>query len=137
MRVRAGFQRIATRAKCEGVSRLINAISDDQASEAINAGEFGADIIASKPSVAVILTQSWCPQWQALKGEIEEIDDPDIDIWLFIYDRSKLFDFFLEFKENVLQNDEIPYIRYYKDGAFVRFSNAVPKTKFLEILKGD
>jgi len=99
-------------------------------------GEFGDDIIASKPCVAVILTQSWCPQWQGMKSEIDAIDDPDIDVWLFVYDRSPLFDFFLEFKENVLQNDEIPYIRYYKDGIFVRDSNVVSQDMFLNILKG-
>jgi hypothetical protein len=116
---------------------VINAITDDQASQAINDGEFGQEIIASKSCVAVILTQSWCPQWQGMKPEIEAIDDPDVDIWLFIYDRSVVFDFFLEFKENVLHNDEIPYIRYYKDGAFVRDSNYVSPAKFLEIVKGN
>jgi hypothetical protein len=114
---------------------LINTISDDQAMETINTGEFGEEIIASKPSVAVILTQSWCPQWQSMKSEIEEIDDPNIDIWLFIYDRSSVFDEFLVFKENVLQNDEVPYVRFYKDGVFVRDSNAVSQSTFLEILK--
>lgn len=118
---------------------LINTISDEQAMETINTGEFAEEIIASKPSVAVILTQSWCPQWQSMKSEIEEIDDPelDFDVWLFIYDRSSVFDEFLTFKENVLQNDEVPYIRYYKDGVFVRDSNAVSQSTFLKILKGN
>ncbi|HME52348.1 MAG TPA: hypothetical protein VKM55_09035 [Candidatus Lokiarchaeia archaeon] len=113
----------------------LNAISDEQALEAIKAGEFGSDIIASKPNVAVILTQSWCPQWQGMRNDLEALDDPDIDVWLLIYDRSSVFDEFLSFKENVLCNDEIPYIRYYKDGVFVSQSNAVSQSSFLNKLK--
>ena len=92
---------------------MVNAISDDQAMEAINAGDFGAEIIASKASVAVILTQSWCPQWQGMRSAIEEIDDPDIDVWLFIYDRSMLFDFFLEFSDNFLDGIRTLIINIY------------------------
>lgn len=34
-----------------------------QALAAVRDGEFDNDIIGSSEKVAIILTQSWCPQW--------------------------------------------------------------------------
>jgi hypothetical protein len=113
----------------------IRAISEQQALNCLESGEFASDIISSNTNVAVVLTQSWCPQWMAMEEMIEDIDDQNIDVWSFIYDRSKIFDQFLEFKENVLGNDEIPYIRYYRDGVLVDQTNAVDIERFLEILQ--
>ncbi len=111
-------------------------ISDSQARDCIRNGEFAKEIIAYKPKVVVVLTQSWCPQWAALKGWIGEIRDPDLAIWLYIYDNGDIFEDFLQFKEHVLGNDVIPYLRYYRAGKFLTASNYVDKDQFLKTIKG-
>ena len=117
----------------------IRTISEQAALDAMENGEFASDIIASNTGVAVVLTQSWCPQWMAMKEMIEDLGEAtgeqNIDVWSFIYDKSKIFDQFLEFKETVLGNDEIPYIRYYRDGTYVDQTNWVDIERFLEILQ--
>jgi hypothetical protein len=110
-------------------------ISDDQARAAIAAGEFPEAVIRSADLAAVILTQGWCPQWAALKHDLERVADScarDIDIHVFIYDRSPLFDEFLAFKENNLGNDRIPYVRYYRQGVFSGDSNYLSEESFLK-----
>ncbi len=111
-------------------------ISELQAREFIRNGEFGREIIDSKPKVAVVLSQSWCPQWAALKQWIGEIQDPDVAIWFFIYDKSDIFEQFLEFKEKTLGNYEIPYIRYYHVGKLLNATNYVNKERFLKTFQG-
>ncbi len=110
-------------------------ISDSQARDCIKNGEFGGEIIATKPKVAVVLTQSWCPSWVAMTNWIGEIKNPDIAIWSFIYDASEIFKEFLEFKEETLGNREIPYIRYYQAGKFITDTNYIDKDRFLKMFK--
>lgn len=106
----------------------MNAISKDQALEAVRQGEFGNEIINSSGRVAVILTQSWCPQWHAMKSFV--LDFSGAAIWLLEYDLTDYFDMFRQFKERVLGNDLIPYIRYYADGVLIAESNAVSEQTF-------
>ena len=103
-------------------------IKNDPALTAIRNGEFGEDIIHSAEKVAVILTQSWCPQWYSMQKFVGDV--PDVDVWLLEYDRVDYFDAFREFKETRLGNDQIPYIRYYSGGALVAQSNAVTHELF-------
>jgi hypothetical protein len=108
-------------------------INDDDAREAIRQGEFPPSVIASSGQVALILTQGWCPQWAALKQGLEKKSRdavPEIDVHVFIYDRSPLFYDFLDFKESVWKNDVIPYVRYYRDGIFRADSNFVMSDRF-------
>jgi len=74
----------------------MNQINKDQALAAIRNGEFGEDIIRSAEKVAVILTQSWCPQWHAMQQFVGDI--PTADVWLLEYDRVDYCDAFREFK---------------------------------------
>jgi len=78
--------------------------------------------------VAVILTQSWCPQWHAMKSSVANFSGADI--WLLEYDLTDYFDTFRRFKEQELGNDQIPYVRYYADGVLVAESNAVSEQTF-------
>jgi hypothetical protein len=107
-------------------------ITIEQAKECMQNQEFDPEIIGSKEKVAVILTQSWCPQWAALRPELEKLKNNSIDIWLFIYDLSDIFESFKDFKENLLGNDEIPYIRYYRNGEYLRDSNYVDVKEFVK-----
>jgi hypothetical protein len=108
---------------------------------AMEHGEFDKPLI-SFPAAAIILTQSWCPQWTMVKGWLAEAEkrleaaypqgfsicyiEYDIAEWNGLSSES-----FMEFKENHFGNQEIPYIRYYRDGVFVRDSNFINLQGFL------
>jgi hypothetical protein len=99
-----------------------------QALSAIRTGEFGDDIICSAEKVAVILTQSWCPQWHAMKKFVT--DFTGAEIYSLEYDQTDFFDEFRRFKEQALGNDQIPYVRYYSDGVLIAESNYVSAETF-------
>jgi hypothetical protein len=103
-------------------------IGKEQALAAIRNGEFGDDIICSAETVAVILTQNWCPQWRAMKQFAADITGAEV--YYLEYDKTDIFDAFREFKEQVLGNDLIPYVRYYFKGTLIAESNAVPEGIF-------
>ena len=116
---------------------LITALDDIHLEYAINNGEFSRDIIASSFHVAVILTQSWCPQWLFMKHYLKKLEKMNeagekVPIVFFVeYDRSSLFEKFRIFKEDILGNDLVPYVRYYRDGCFIDSSNYVSLPGFL------
>jgi len=113
-------------------------ITERQAREAIANGEFGEEVIASQKHVAIILTQSWCPQWVHLNRSLESLERQhkyEIDIYELEYDKTDYFDDFLQFKENTLRNDLVPYLRYYIDGKLVGETNYVSVNEFLSMFK--
>lgn len=114
-------------------------ISDTQAKEAIAGGDFSQSVRTSGENVAIILTQSWCPQWLLLNRMLKSTEDPttpDVSIHVFIYDRSDIFREFLTFKETAWQNRQIPYIRYYQQGRLVAESNFVTEKAFFKFFEG-
>ena len=83
--------------------------------------------------VAVVLTQSWCPDWLAMRRYLETLDEPELTVFYLEYDRSPLFHELMAFKETVFGNDLIPYVRYYRAGTLVAESNRVfMKRRFLK-----
>jgi len=110
----------------------LRSLTVDQAKFCMQNGEFAPEIISSKERVAVVLTQSWCPQWHVMSLYLKKLTDLDLDIWLFMYDQSSIFTKFMHFKETVLKNDQIPYIRYYRNGVLVNESNLVEQTVFIQ-----
>jgi len=111
---------------------MLKEISKDQVLFCIRHGEFEGEILASAEKVAVILTQSWCPQWHEMKRVIHDLED--CSIFFLEYDLSDFFDSFRTFKEEVFNNFQIPYIRYYKSGKLINESNAVSQEVFCEKL---
>lgn len=111
----------------------MNQITKDQALTAINNGEFGDELLLAAEKVAIILTQSWCPQWHAMKQFVTGF--PGARIFVLEYDRTDYFDQFREFKERTLGNDQIPYVRYYDHGILVAESNAVTEEVFRQNLE--
>lgn len=103
-------------------------IEKEQALTAIRNGDFGDDIICSAENVAVILTQNWCPQWRVMKQFAA--DFTGAEVYFLEYDKTDFFDAFRAFKEQVLGNDLIPYVRYYFKGVLIAESNAVPEAIF-------
>ena len=122
--------RIIERQYCRGGMRMIKEISKEQAVTCLEKKEFGADIICAASKVAVILTQSWCPQWLAMKRFVGDVTG--CEVFFVEYDLVDYFERFRTFKEKVFGNDEIPYIRYYEGGKLIAESNAVSQEEFLK-----
>ncbi len=116
------------------ISRKI--LTDHQARDAIVNGEFGEDVIASQKHVVIILTQSWCLEWYYLQQSLDFLDHDKYNIAIFEleYDQVAYYRAFLAFKEDVLGNDLIPYLRYYRDGKLVGQTNYVSIQQFLTVL---
>jgi hypothetical protein len=116
---------------------LIYALDDKHLEYAADNGEFSSEIIESSPLVAVILTQSWCPQWLFMKNNLKKLAKMNEEgeqvprVFFAEYDRSSLFDRFRTFKEEIFGNDFVPYVRYYRDGCFIGSSNYVSLPGFL------
>lgn len=111
-------------------------VTEEQAREAIANGEFGKEVVASRKYVAVVLTQSWCPQWVHLKRSLDDLQQKseyDVDIYELEYDKEDYFEAFRRFKENTFENDMIPYVRYYTDGKLVGETNYVSTNGFLSM----
>ena len=110
-------------------------LSREQAASAMRLGEFDQSVRAASRLVAVVLTQDWCGQWAAMDGYLAEMGtrSPELELAVFQleYNRVDYFQEFLRFKEQVLGNAVIPYVRYYRDGLLIGQSNYVSERQFL------
>lgn len=115
---------------------MIAHITEEQALQAIKLKEFPSSITSSNNKAALVLTQSWCPQWIAMKGYLKKVDneEKEIDIYIFEYDITGVFDQFMSFKEEIWGNYEVPYIRYYKDGKCINTSNFISRENFISMM---
>ena len=115
-------------------------LTEAECQAAMESGDFGTALI-SGPAVAIILTQSWCPQWNAMRAYLPQVEtalgnaqlyyvEYDIEPWVDLKNEA-----FMNFKENTFDNYEIPYVRYYRNGVFSRDSNYISKDGFLSRLK--
>ena len=110
-------------------------LTKEQALFAMKNGEFSSDIISSNDKVVIILTQSWCPQWIHMNSWIYSLDlEYDLDIYELIYNKVDYFNEFIYHKENIWQNHDIPYLRYYKNGKLFKESNYKNQKNFKDIL---
>jgi hypothetical protein len=110
-------------------------LSREQCLGLLSAREFGPELLGAAPSVALVLTQSWCPQWGWMRSYLEALPpDPGLAVFWVEYDLEDFFEPFMAFKEEVFGNRDVPYVRYYRDGALVRESNFIDKGGFLRIL---
>jgi hypothetical protein len=109
-------------------------LNREQCMTAIEKGDFSGDIVGSAPSVAVVLTQSWCPQWGWMRRYLESMPTrPGFEVFWLEYDHEEFFEKFLAFKEDVLGNREVPYVRYYRGGSFSKESNFIDQRGFLRL----
>jgi hypothetical protein len=111
-------------------------LSEAQIRTALSNGEFGDDVIKSTKNVAVIMSQSWCPQWLMLNLWLKTLPkESDIHIYTTVYDQELYYEEFMAFKETVFKNWEIPYIRYYIDGKCIKETNYTSRGFFLNVFK--
>jgi hypothetical protein len=115
----------------------VEGIPEESLKKALAEGEFGEELRRSAPYTAIVLTQSWCPQWTMLQRGFERLKrkgEPrePLKVWTLEYDRHSDFERIRRFKEEEFGNREIPYVRYYRDGEFIGDSNFVSERKLLE-----
>jgi hypothetical protein len=114
---------------------IVKKLSRQECLDAVEKGDFTASVREAAPTVAVVLTQSWCVQWQWMRSYLDTIgDEPGHEIFWVEYDNEDFFEPFMNFKEDVFGNREVPYVRYYHDGRFVKSSNFIDKKGFLKAL---
>lgn len=98
-------------------------------------GEFPEAVRAASARVAVVLTQSWCPQWTMMRSWLDAAAaEAEARVWYVEYDLEPFFEEFMAFKEDVWGNRSVPYVRYYRDGALVGQGNYVGKDAFVRTL---
>lgn len=107
-------------------------MSDDDAQYAITHQEFAAELRNAEKYVAIIPTQSWCHQWHGMRLWLERptAASKDVAVFYYEYDTTDLFDDFRVFKEQHWQNDQVPYVRYYRDGVCVHMNNYCSEEDF-------
>jgi hypothetical protein len=102
---------------------------------AIADGEFGSSVAGAADVVAVVLTQSWCPQWSWMQSYLSSLPaDEGREIFWVEYDLEDFFEPLLKFKEDVFGNDQVPYVRYYRGGKLAAESNYIDSGGFLRRL---
>ncbi len=120
---------------------MIRKLTEAEARYAMVHGEFAEEIRNSAPLVALILTQSWCPQWRFMKAYLQDVDarlntEKEAHIYYLEYDLEDWYEEFLPFKENTFQNWDVPYVRYYRNGTCISESNFIAAPGFISRLIG-
>jgi hypothetical protein len=117
-------------------------LTREQAELAMQQGEFGPDVAAASPNVAVILSQDWCSQYAALNAQVNDLAAksdpslPSITVFELLYNRVDYYQAFMSFKEGKWRNYLIPYVRYYREGKLCGESNYVGTGQFLSYFRG-
>ena len=114
-------------------------ITEDQARGIMAAGEIPPEMTGISGRVAVILTQSWCPQWKAMDAylarmaEAKKPETADLVVFYLCYDLLPFGGEFTRFKETRFSNYEIPFVLYYRDGKLKETTNYVSESGFLSL----
>jgi glutaredoxin len=117
---------------------MIQTLTKEECFYAIEHGDFSESVRAKTQKTVIILTQSWCPQWLAMRRYLDEAlkkaEEASIDLSIFFveYDKQSWIDEFMRFKEDGFKNREIPYVRYYQNGKFTEDSNFISLGGFLK-----
>lgn len=110
-------------------------LSKENCMALIREGEFEDCVLGAAPSVAVVLTQSWCPQWVWMRSYLAALaPDPTREVFWVEYDLEDFFEPLMIFKERSFGNDQVPYVRYYRSGSLAAESNYIDQGGFLRLL---
>lgn len=107
---------------------------EDALEETLQAGEVPESLRTSAERVVVLWTQDWCPQWHDMRSWIAE-ETEGVPVYYLVYNTRDDFERVMEFKEEVWQNREIPYVRYYKSGELAAQHNWLPRRTFSALMK--
>ena len=114
----------------------IRTLTNDQLDALLSEGEFPKSVRLAAPKVVVIMTQDWCGQWATMAAYLPDFAD-QAAIFTVEYNLLPDFERIMSFKENVFDNRQVPYVRFYRDGKLVRHSNWLPRGSFAAILGRD
>jgi hypothetical protein len=114
---------------------MLRKLTEAECMAAMETGDFDTALV-SGPAAAIILTQSWCPQWKTMLAYLPQVEaalggvklyyvEYDIESWENLDHEA-----FMSFKENTFNNREIPYVRYYRNGVYSRDSNFISMDGF-------
>jgi len=107
-----------------------------QCAAAMRDGDFGPDVRDAAETVAVVLTQGWCPQWKAMSSWLDAAAaEAGAAAFYVEYDEEEFFEPFMAWKEDVLGNRSVPYVRYYRGGAPTGQGNYVSRDAFVAALR--
>ena len=110
---------------------MLRKLDEAECSYLMAHGEFSPQVLSAADRVAVVLTQSWCSQWQMLRSWLEGwAQEPSAALFYVEYDRESYFEPLMLFKENHFDNRTIPYIRYYAAGQLAGESNFIGREQF-------
>jgi len=110
-------------------------LSEADCRAAMRDGDFDLGIRAAAPLVVICLTQSWCPQWTRMRPFLEELAaTKDAASYYVEYDREPFFEDFRAFKESTYKNEEVPYLRYYREGTLVAETNYIDRVSFAKLV---
>lgn len=114
---------------------MIRKLTEAECRHAVENGDFPASTIGSAPAVALVMTQSWCHQWVYMRTYLHEAEQRapagGLSVRFVEYDKEPFFAEFMAHKEDVFGNRSVPYVRYYRDGAFAGDSNFVSLDVFM------
>jgi hypothetical protein len=114
-------------------------LTDGQAEKILAAGDIPPEMSGISPRAAVVLTQSWCPQWKAMEAYLngmkdrQDPDTADLTVFYLCYDLLSFHEDFMRFKETRFANEHIPFVLYYGAGQLKNTSNYVSESGFLEL----
>ena len=111
----------------------IRTLTQEQLDALLSEGEFPESVRLAAPKVVVVMTQDWCGQWSTMAAYLPDFTD-EAAIFTVEYNLLPDFERIMRFKEDVLGNDQVPYLRFYRDGKLVRQSNWLPRASFAAIL---
>jgi len=107
-----------------------------QCAGAMRGKDFGPEVREASELVAVVLTQGWCPQWKMMSFWLDAaVAAAGAASFYLVYDEEDFYEPFMAWKEDVLGNRSVPYVRYYRGGVLVAESNYVSKDGFLANFK--
>ena len=111
----------------------IQTLTKDQLDALLSEGEFPESVRLAAPKVVVIMTQDWCGQWANMAAYLPDFVD-QAAIFTVEYNLLPDFERIMTFKEEVFNNGQVPYVRFYRDGKLVRHSNWLPRGSFAAML---
>jgi hypothetical protein len=110
-------------------------LTEDQLEALMRDGDFPESVRLAADKVVVVMTQDWCGQWTNMAAYLPDFTD-QAAIFVVEYNRLADFDRIMKFKEDVLGNRQVPYLRFYRAGKLVRQSNWLPRGAFSSVLAG-
>jgi hypothetical protein len=111
----------------------IRTLTKEQLDALLSEGEFPESVRLAAPKVVVVITQDWCGQWATMAAYLPDFAE-QAAIFTVEYNLLPDFERIMSFKENVFDNRQVPYVRFYRDGKLGRHSNWLPRGSFAAML---